>query len=212
MIGNLAGQLFTSHGTIVFVDPSSGEVRHGTFEHSPQNTLLVQQGALARLKFTEAGIDKEIVYLRDYSAIVGSKKFDSPDVLNILPGTLTPKIFRGREFGLEKGGKFLCAEPDGRITLSRPACETWELFHLREDAKESSGTITSHRIDGKIISFFITNRVDYIQSSLIRGDFYERDELELIKRLAPPGRAFVDIGANIGNHSILYRNFAAHLR
>ncbi|MEI9416241.1 FkbM family methyltransferase [Mesorhizobium sp. Cs1321R2N1] len=207
---NRASQVFTSHGTSVFVDTSSGEVRHGALERSPNNIVLVQLGSQAYLRFVDSGVEKEISYLADYSAVIGSNKLGGFDVLNSLSGNRFKIVnVTDREFGLEQNGIFLCAEPDGRITLSRSACEIWERFHLREDASESSGTIISHRIDGKIVSFFISNGDDYIQSFLIRGDFYERPELDLIKRLSPPGKVFVDIGANIGNHSIFMSKFCS---
>lgn len=207
---NRTSQVFTSHGTRVFVDTSSGEVRHGAFERSPSNIVLVQLGSQAYLRFVDSGIEKEIMYLAGYSAIVGSNKLVDFDDINVISGNMFNIVsINEREFGLEQNGTFLCAETDGRITLSRPACETWERFHFRQDASESSGTIISHRIDGKIVSFFISNSMDYVQSFLMRGDFYERDELDLIKRLSPPGKVFVDVGANIGNHSIFVSKFCS---
>jgi len=207
---NRTSQVFTSHGTSVFVDTSSGEVRHGAFERSPNNTVLVQLGSESYLRFVDSGNDKEIVHLSEYSAIVGSSKLSNYDVLNFISGNTFKKInITDREFGLEQNGTFLCAEPDGRITLSRSTCEIWERFHFRQDASESSGTIISHRIDSKIVSFFISNSLDYIQSFLIRGDFYERAELDLVRRLCPPGKVFIDIGANIGNHSIFVSKFCS---
>jgi FkbM family methyltransferase len=112
-----------------------------------------------------------------------------------------------REFGLRDRDVFLCAESDGRITLSRVECWEWELFHTRTDAFEISGTVTSHRIDGQVIHFFITNRRDYIQAFQCRGDFYERGALDVIKSNCKPERTFVDIGANIGNHAVFASKF-----
>jgi len=207
---NGTSQVFTSHGTSVFVDTSSGEVRHAALENSPNNTVLVRLGSQAYLRFVDSGIEKEIIHLSDYSAVIGSDRLSGFEILDFISGNMFNAInITDREFGLEQNGKFLCAELDGRITLSRSACEIWERFHFRQDASESSGTIISHRIDGKMLSFFISNRMDYIQSFLIRGDFYERAELDLIRRLCPPGKVFVDIGANIGNHSIFVSKFCS---
>lgn len=51
-------------------------------------------------------------------------------------------------------------------------------------------------------SFLVNNPVDHIQAHHVRGEVYEKEELELICELAPNGKRFLDIGANVGNHSI----------
>lgn len=57
------------------------------------------------------------------------------------------------------------------------------------------------------IYFTITNRKDAIQSHHATGQFYEMEELEIIRRWCPPGAVFVDIGANIGNHALFALKF-----
>ncbi|NNE51249.1 MAG: FkbM family methyltransferase [Sulfitobacter sp.] len=50
---------------------------------------------------------------------------------------------------------------------------------------------------------FASDRVeDPIQRQNRKGHFYEKPELELIKAHFPQGGTFVDIGSNIGNHSL----------
>lgn len=51
--------------------------------------------------------------------------------------------------------------------------------------------------------FFVTDMErDPIQRSHRRGRFFEPEELDLIRSVFPEGGTFVDIGANIGNHSL----------
>src|SRR5688500_7711411 len=51
------------------------------------------------------------------------------------------------------------------------------------------------------VKFFVANEGDHIQRFHLQGRFYEAEELELIGRYFRNG-VFVDIGANVGNHSL----------
>jgi FkbM family methyltransferase len=65
-----------------------------------------------------------------------------------------------------------------------------------------SGEIVAAFIDKKEILFFVSNKADWIQREHAVGRFYEPQELAIISEFFPEGGVFVDIGANIGNHSI----------
>lgn len=60
---------------------------------------------------------------------------------------------------------------------------------------------------GQPVYFTLTNPKDVIQRQHQSGAFYEPEELEIIRRWCPPGAVFVDIGANIGNHSLFALKF-----
>jgi FkbM family methyltransferase len=53
-----------------------------------------------------------------------------------------------------------------------------------------------------MFTFLLNSRRDHIQKFLERGEFYEREELELICQFAADAKRLLDVGANIGNHSI----------
>jgi FkbM family methyltransferase len=198
-------RLFTAHGTVMFVDQASGELRHGRLEGSPDNVVLTECGEAARIRLLGADGYQDIECLSEYSAVVGSARIGSDfsgSVFTVAPAG-------GAEFGLTRGAHFLSAEPDGRVTLSRAHCQDWERFHRRVDARERTGTVVSQRIDGQIIRFFITDRNDWIQRHQCRADFFERDMLDEIRRHCQPERAFVDIGANIGNHAVFISKFCS---
>jgi FkbM family methyltransferase len=55
---------------------------------------------------------------------------------------------------------------------------------------------------GQPVSFCVNKEKDPIQRSHRRGTFYELNELEALLPLFPKGGTFVDIGANVGNHSL----------
>jgi FkbM family methyltransferase len=71
-----------------------------------------------------------------------------------------------------------------------------------------SGTVVRHVIEGRELSFFVVDPFDAIQRHHLEGLFYEQEELEMISPFLRADRAFVDIGANVGNHAI----FVAMLR
>lgn len=203
-------RVFTSHGTTLFVDILSGELRHGHFEHCPSNVVLIREGPLAHLKFSDKTSLRQLVYLVSFSSTTDSSKLElSGNNLPFRNDALSISALDNNEFALCQDNMFLCAEPDGRITLSRLDCNTWERFHIRRHPFEISGTVVSHFLDGKFINFFITDRNDYVQSFLCRGDFYDRSALNLIRDRYNPDKIFLDIGANIGNHCIFVSKFCS---
>jgi FkbM family methyltransferase len=64
-----------------------------------------------------------------------------------------------------------------------------------------NGKIIKSEIDGEEICFFVQSEADLIQREHAHGKFYETEELSIIKEHFRGG-CFVDIGANIGNHTI----------
>lgn len=54
------------------------------------------------------------------------------------------------------------------------------------------------------VSFFVSNKPDYIQSYHSRGLFYEREQLFSLLRLIRRDSTILDIGAHTGNHTIFF--------
>jgi predicted O-methyltransferase YrrM len=129
-IGSCA-RLLTSHGTVMFVDANSGELRHGQVEGSPSNVILVREGEQARLKYINANGQKDIACFSEYSTTVGWKNMmgNGPEIAN---GNVFKYVSAGQDqrFGLTDRGCFLSAEADGRVTLSRTVCDAWERFRV----------------------------------------------------------------------------------
>lgn len=65
----------------------------------------------------------------------------------------------------------------------------------------TKGNIIKATVHGQDIFFFVTDELDLIQKEHIRGRFYEAEELQIIAEHFK-GDVFIDIGANIGNHTI----------
>ncbi len=108
-MSGLRTRLLTAFGTVVHVDPASGELRHGPIESSPANAWFVAEPGsrgphrLGRLVH-DPGDDS-----------------GAPMTLELIP------LERGL-VALAAGGRFLSANPEGRVALAAPLCSTWELF------------------------------------------------------------------------------------
>ena len=66
----------------------------------------------------------------------------------------------------------------------------------------SRGQIADMTFEGERVSWFVENPSDHIQSRHLAGEFFEGEELNLIRTHYDKSGLFVDIGANVGNHSI----------
>jgi FkbM family methyltransferase len=62
---------------------------------------------------------------------------------------------------------------------------------------------TVHGLDREF-HFVLNSAVDHIQSVIRSGIFYELEELELIAELVERPRRILDVGANVGNHSLYF--------
>ncbi len=63
------------------------------------------------------------------------------------------------------------------------------------------------RVHGERVYFTVANPEDVIQAHHMAGAFYEPEELAIIARHFPIGGAFLDIGANVGNHTLYAAKF-----
>jgi FkbM family methyltransferase len=62
----------------------------------------------------------------------------------------------------------------------------------------------SIRALGRDFDFLLNSEIDHIQNIIRSGKFYEVEELELIAEYAPSPKRILDVGANIGNHTIYF--------
>jgi hypothetical protein len=119
-------RVFTTHRTVFYVDGISGELRHGLIETSPVNAFLKSHQSHNYLLHCRDGYTQPIVCLRDHSRSISlAGRHTKPTMFDLveLPQGL---------IGLRAEDQFLCAEPDGRVSLSRTVCSSWESFLLSE--------------------------------------------------------------------------------
>lgn len=129
--------LFSWWGTVVYLDESTRELRHGLPEHHPANVVLVPCGppggendAAIFACFVEGQVQLASCTTGHSNAVA----------LAVGPLEAEPSIATQATFefvtidhdriGLKAGGRFLCAEQDGRITLSRGSLNDWERFFV----------------------------------------------------------------------------------
>jgi FkbM family methyltransferase len=70
-----------------------------------------------------------------------------------------------------------------------------------------SGIVSGGSHAGKEFRFFVADERDLIQAHHLRGEFYEPEELAIISEFFSRGGVFVDIGANVGNHTVYVCKF-----
>jgi FkbM family methyltransferase len=66
------------------------------------------------------------------------------------------------------------------------------------------GSVAERMIAGRKVRWLITNAGDEIQSKQLRDGFYEIAELQQLAEDIGNVRAVLDVGANIGNHSVFF--------
>ena len=80
-------------------------------------------------------------------------------------------------------------------------------LYARTLVERLAGTVVKAVIDGRPVSFFVTTELDTIMGQHAYGYFYEVEELAIIARHFHPGSILLDVGANIGNHTIYAAKF-----
>jgi FkbM family methyltransferase len=68
------------------------------------------------------------------------------------------------------------------------------------------GTTAEVSFEGVSSTFTIVNHLDHIQAHHGRGSFYELRQLLFHRDLIPQGATVLDVGANVGNHTVFYAN------
>lgn len=103
--------------------------------------------------------------------------------------SLAKRILRSRRLVLSQFRDF-----DGRFLEAR-------LSKIRPGFAAIPGCVVEAEVEGRRVRFFVTDERDYIQKHHRSGRFYEQEVLDRIAALFSGG-AFVDVGANVGNHSL----------
>lgn len=70
-----------------------------------------------------------------------------------------------------------------------------------DEAFVTRGLVVDQTINSVPVSFFVTDENDYIQQHHMWGQWYEHGELRIMAEHFSGG-TFVDVGANVGNHTL----------
>jgi hypothetical protein len=128
-------RLFTTWGTVLYVDADSGELRHGPIDSGPENAVFVADADVLPgrrqgwMVYNQGDTAKRILCTPEkgfaVAGVEGDDGLDTATLLELIP------LERGL-IAFTAEGRFLCAEPDGRVALARPWCSTWEWFLASE--------------------------------------------------------------------------------
>ena len=198
-------RLLTALGTVLYVDVASGEVRHGAIQSSPANAYFVADPSSAGpcrrgWLLYDAGEMRELVVCladrcRSVSRAADPSGLAAPTELELIP------LERGL-IAFQAGGSFLSAIPNGRISLSAPACSTSELFLASEvwctDARASGGEWIENTAGAKFDKKRIEN---YVVHPLVRARANTK----------PKARKVLIYGYTKWSHGRVYYDLCKHL-
>jgi hypothetical protein len=123
--------LLTTWGSVLYIDVVSGELRHGPLDSSPANAVFIA-GPPSNGEVRQGWIMHDVGEALEPVVCLADNSWTASR-LDPTGGSVSPTIFQVTLAGhdrisLKSGNSYLCAEPDGRLTLSRTACSTWECF------------------------------------------------------------------------------------
>ena len=75
-----------------------------------------------------------------------------------------------------------------------------------------SGSVVQTEDEIGLLRFFVQNPNDSIQRYHAKGEFYEAEDLKLVERWIRPEGVLLDIGANVGNHTVYFARRFPNLR
>ena len=149
----------THHGTVVFRD-AAGAFRHGPAEASPRNLFLVNA---TRAEFVGSAASNSAAWFSpDKTSVEGAEvPFADRDWLKELAHVSIEPADDTQGFALKIGDVYLCAEPNGQITL-RERTGDWERFYV---APRSACTNT----DGGSAAIWHRPRIGIAPAPLLHG-------------------------------------------
>lgn len=81
----------------------------------------------------------------------------------------------------------------------------WDYLEEVNAVKENGYQFTFYKNGGQFNMYLPQYETDYIQHWIVNyADFFEYDELERLGRVVGQGKDILDIGANIGNHTLYF--------
>jgi hypothetical protein len=125
------GRLKTHWGTVIFADTETGTLRHGPEASSPRNVILAAGDGLAFLFHIGPDGYRYSIRIAAEGQFSGDQLTSGADRDGVQTfRALGDGTSQGAAIGLQDDRLLLCAESDGRITLSRRAFGPWERFEL----------------------------------------------------------------------------------
>jgi hypothetical protein len=114
-------RLFTTHGTVLYVDCESGELRHGRAANTPANARIALDGIRGQLIMLDEAGSGVPIRCREIAHTVDRAVPTMLEVVRLDHGWVA----------LKSNGIFLSAVPDGHVSFARLVCN-WENFLLAD--------------------------------------------------------------------------------
>jgi hypothetical protein len=119
-------RIYTTHGTVLYVDDAKGELRHGQETDVPLNLFLIAEESGCVMVHRGGSTTYGVVCFADGQWFIRPwLEEQTPTVFVRCPVTSDTTLV-----GLRAGPFFLCAEPNGEVSLNRLQCQAWERFSL----------------------------------------------------------------------------------
>ena len=137
-------RIYTTHDTVLYVDESSGLLRHGKLSDAPANAFFIAEKPRGRIVHSLGDQVFNILYFPDHCKSSCLRSQD--EICTQRPVTFERVPIKNKNMvGLRAGDIYLSAEPDGRVILKWPICLAWEHFLLIADPKIRAGSGNLHR-------------------------------------------------------------------
>lgn len=134
--GAFPARIYTFAGTMIYVDESTGELRHAPLSVAPANTYFIDGQSGGYIVHGASGVLHGIVCSADKSEVVNPGRTSAATRLTRM--AISPaSVARGGIEGLKAGDLYLGLEADGRVTLARTVCGAAELFRLIPDPRQN---------------------------------------------------------------------------
>ena len=127
------GRLKTYWGTVIFADTETGTLRHGPEASSPHNVVLAAGDGSAHLFHIGPDGHRYSIRIAPEGQFSDNQVTTDADIDGVQTfRALEASASQTAAIGLQYGQLLVCAEGDGRTTLSRRAWGPWERFELVE--------------------------------------------------------------------------------
>ncbi|MFO1161101.1 MAG: hypothetical protein U1E60_19825 [Reyranellaceae bacterium] len=127
-------RLFTTHGTVFYLDETSGEVRHGPVGGSSRNLLFHWRDGSGEIVHHPKEGGETVIVVDPATAGLRVSRVGLPVTFELVPIAkgfgIDQTLMTNNLVGLRANGVFLCAQEDGSVRLDRPHCYMWEHFRI----------------------------------------------------------------------------------
>lgn len=183
-----------------------------------EETYTVRQGQLASIERLEQ------VIINDPTLTLQMGHFVRAGVAAATPFNVALNCGEDFDYYLRLWTKFRCRKIATPLFLNRrglhstgPRSATGRQWREAVESViraccKTTDLVCQFNCDGESFRFRISNPFDLIQRNFLKGRFFELPELQFVREKVKKGAVVVDVGANVGNHTVFLSRFLAPRR